>query len=139
MSILAAKIKNMENKQIKNVCESIKKIRNMKGFTQQNMADELGMTQRHYGRIENGEVDITLSQLYKICEVLNVDVSVVLNLREPLIMNNINHQENKKSNLYFSTDIKNIQELYERMLQDKERIIQEKERQITELLRKQEQ
>lgn len=35
--------------------EKLKAARKAKGLTQQQMADELGITNRHYQRIENGE------------------------------------------------------------------------------------
>lgn len=121
--------------EIQKICRNIKNIRMMKGYSQENMAEELEMTQRNYGRIENGNTDLTVFMLYKICDVLGVDVSVIMNLRENLIMNNINHnQHNGHITYYNATEVKHIQELYERLLKEKEALLHEKERHI-ELLK----
>lgn len=123
-------------KEIRRVCENIKKIRTMKGYSQQNMADELNMTQRNYGRIENGETDLTLYMLYKICHVLGVDISVVLNLKENILLHNINQQQEGGSVIFYNaSEINHLQDLYERLLKEKDALIEEKNKNI-EMLRK---
>lgn len=118
-------------KEIRKVCENIKKIRTMKGYSQQNMADELNMTQRNYGRIENGETDLTLYMLYKICHALGVDISVVLNLKENIILHNVNQQNGGGYvTFYNASEINHLQDLYERLLKEKDAVIEEKNKNI---------
>lgn len=54
--------------------ENIRKLRTIKGLSQQNMADELGISQKHFSRIERGEIDMRYSMLCKISGLLDADV-----------------------------------------------------------------
>jgi transcriptional regulator with XRE-family HTH domain len=51
----------------------IRKIRELKDFTQDHMAKALGMSQSYYARIESDQVDIKLSQLEAIANILDVE------------------------------------------------------------------
>jgi transcriptional regulator with XRE-family HTH domain len=57
---------------------NIKRIRELKNFTRDFVADELNMSTSGYGKIERGEVDLTLSKLDKIATVLHVDIHFIL-------------------------------------------------------------
>lgn len=56
------------------VYKIIRLIRELKGITRDHMASELRLTVSGYGKIERGEVDLTLTKLYQIAKILNVDV-----------------------------------------------------------------
>jgi transcriptional regulator with XRE-family HTH domain len=56
---------------------NIKKIRELKNLTREYVADELSMSTSGYGKIERGEVDLTLSKLGKIAKVLEVSVDFI--------------------------------------------------------------
>jgi len=56
------------------VTDKIRKIRREKNISQEHIALELGITQSHYSKIENGKVDIKMSQLLQIAKILDVDV-----------------------------------------------------------------
>jgi len=51
----------------------IKTLRNAKNFTQEQVADRIGVSRQKYARIERGS-DITLDMLAKIAEMLDVTV-----------------------------------------------------------------
>lgn len=59
------------------IYKNIKKIRELKNFTRDFVADELEMSTSGYGKIERGEVDLTISKLVKIAKVLNVDIHFI--------------------------------------------------------------
>ena len=59
------------------VYENIKKIRELKNLTREYMADELKMSTSGYGKIERGEVDLTVSKLKKIAIALGVSVEFI--------------------------------------------------------------
>lgn len=59
------------------VYENIKKIRELKNLTREYVADELNMSTSGYGKIERGEVDLTVSKLVKIAKVLNVTIEFI--------------------------------------------------------------
>lgn len=53
----------------------IRKIRDSKDYSQQNVADELGIGVSSYSKIERGDTDAPTSRLIKIAEILEVDVT----------------------------------------------------------------
>lgn len=59
------------------VYKNIKKIRELKNLTREYVADELKMSTSGYGKIERGEVDITISKLVKIAKVLDVSIEFI--------------------------------------------------------------
>ena len=52
----------------------IKALRSAKNFTQEQMADQIGVSRQKYARIESGANSITLDILSKIAEMLEVTV-----------------------------------------------------------------
>ncbi len=101
--------------------ENIRKIRAVKGLSQQNIADELKISQRHYGRIEKGDVDLTFSVMCKIAEILNVKIQHLIGMEEMLIFNNYNQpQKDGHFTAYNATEIDNISKLYERIITEKD-------------------
>ncbi len=59
------------------VYKNIKKIRELKNLTREYVADELKMSTSGYGKIERGEVDLTISKLVKIAKVLDVSIEFI--------------------------------------------------------------
>lgn len=57
-----------------NVGVKIRKIRELKGYSQEFIASELNITQSHYSRIEKNESDIKISRLAEIADALEVPV-----------------------------------------------------------------
>lgn len=58
--------------------EKIKAIRNLRGFSQQYMADELGIEQNTYSKIETGLTKLTADTLKKIAGILGVSTADIL-------------------------------------------------------------
>lgn len=52
----------------------IRKIRREKDFSQEYIAEQLGISQSHYSKIERGEVEITMIKLLKLAKLFEVDV-----------------------------------------------------------------
>jgi transcriptional regulator with XRE-family HTH domain len=48
------------------VHEKIRAVRRSKNISQENIALELGITQSHYSKIENGKVEIKMSNFCKL-------------------------------------------------------------------------
>ena len=55
----------------------IRKIREERGIKQEFIADEMGITQSSYGRLEKDDNRLTAIKLIKISEILNVSVSTL--------------------------------------------------------------
>ena len=55
----------------------IRKFREEQGIKQEYIADEMGITQSSYGRLEKDDNRLTATKLIKISGILNVSVSVL--------------------------------------------------------------
>lgn len=57
---------------------SIKSIRELKNYTQEYMAEAMGITQAGYSKIEKGKTGLSLTKLEKIAQILNVSIESIL-------------------------------------------------------------
>ena len=69
------------------VYKNIKLIRELKNFTREYVAAELNMSTSGYGKIERGEVDLTLTKLEKIASVLNVSLEFIFKFDVSVLFN----------------------------------------------------
>lgn len=60
---------------MKNLHKRIKRFREDKEICRKEMADLLGMTLNGYGKIERGEVEVSISRLYEIAGILGVRIA----------------------------------------------------------------
>ncbi|NCI45080.1 helix-turn-helix domain-containing protein [Sediminibacterium soli] len=56
----------------------IRKLRESRDFTQENMAAELGITGGAYAKIERGETDPSFTRLHDIADILGVSVASLI-------------------------------------------------------------
>jgi len=61
-----------------NIGDNIKKIRELKNYSQEYVAQELGISQSTYARIESGTIVPKIDRLQRIAEILEIDVSFLL-------------------------------------------------------------
>jgi transcriptional regulator with XRE-family HTH domain len=80
------------------VGNKIKKLRELKNYSQEYMAQELGMTPAGYSKIERDETEITLTRLNEIAKILGVDSQNILNFDEKQIFNFNNSHQNTVGN-----------------------------------------
>ena len=83
------------------ISESLKKIRKSKGYSQEYVADYIGIDTTNYGRIERGQTSITfdrLEQLAKLYGLSIVEFVVTLTNSKP-----INNTENADSAYFINT------------------------------------
>jgi transcriptional regulator with XRE-family HTH domain len=67
--------------------EKIKFIRSLKSWTQEEVANKLGITTHAYAKIERGETDVNFSRLEQIAEIMEIDLLQLLSLDEKNIFN----------------------------------------------------
>ncbi len=58
--------------------DRVKALRNFLGFTQEKMAEQLGMTSSGYSKIERAETDIPASRLEAIAQVANISLEILV-------------------------------------------------------------
>ncbi|MBK9633709.1 MAG: helix-turn-helix transcriptional regulator [Bacteroidetes bacterium] len=68
----------------------IKKIRELKNYTQEYMANELSMSISNYSKIERDEISVTLDRLNEIAIVLKMKFQDILAFDEKNVFNFIN-------------------------------------------------
>ena len=86
------------------VHEKIRLVRQAKGFTQEEVAEKLGMSPNAYGDIERGDSDPKLSKLQKIAETLEMNLSDLLDLTDKTVLNVNFNKQGKHYNVYMSSN-----------------------------------
>ena len=92
-----------------NIGDNIKKFRELKNITRDKIAADLNMSLSNYSKIERGEIDLTISRVQEIANLLEVDVSQILNFDATHIFNTSNNHlvqgvYAKAENMHFHTD-----------------------------------
>lgn len=72
---------------------NIKKFRELKGLTREEMAFNLNLSVSAYGNIERNKTDLTISRIQQIAKILEVEVMQVFDFDASLIFN-VNRNEN---------------------------------------------
>jgi len=104
--------------------ENVRKIRELKGFSQQNLADEIKVDQKTISRIEKGELSPKFETLVAISKALSINISQLLSFNENLIFNNYSqYQQGGQFVAYNNTEIEKVEELYKQLLKEKDEVI----------------
>jgi transcriptional regulator with XRE-family HTH domain len=108
-----------------NIGSKIKKIRELRNFSQEFVADKIGISQSNYARLENNEIAISSERLQKIAEALNTSESVIKGFDENIIFN-ITQGDNSAAgpncavrNYQISPEIKSLYEDKIKLLEEK--------------------
>ncbi|MDP4586651.1 MAG: helix-turn-helix domain-containing protein [Flavobacteriales bacterium] len=89
------------------LAENIYKLRELKGFSREEMSDKLGMSLSGYGKIERGEVDVRVSRIEQIAQTLGVEVAELFQFEAGQVFNIINNKYvqatgGKSQNMHFT-------------------------------------
>lgn len=126
------------SKSKQDVNKKIRAIREFKGYSQEYVADKLGLTQSQYSRREVGSISFTSEEIGRVCEILDVNAGVIFSsdsldemIQKSLIAIHTNHN-NTPSNPEVNTQTDNkylvrLLELMELQLKEKEERIKELE------------
>ena len=109
----------------------IRKVREIKGFSQENIAEDLGMSVNGYGKIERNEVSVNFDKLIRISEILGVEIENIIGFDENVAFNNFNNTVEQQIGRYIMPiEMKKLYEENIKLLKDKieylEKIISEK-------------
>ena len=69
-------------KEVQAVCDNIKFLRQFRKLSQEAMAEKLDLSVNAYANMERGESDITLNRLYKVSQILEINLPQLLGLDE---------------------------------------------------------
>jgi transcriptional regulator with XRE-family HTH domain len=84
----------------------IKKLRELKNFTQEYMAEELNLTQSGYSKLESGKIDVPYQRLEQISKILGLRLEEVVCFNENMVFDLISHQKEKSNNPIFDNEKK---------------------------------
>lgn len=122
----------MENR----IGNKIKKLRELRNYSQSHVAQELGISQKAYSNIEADITSVTYKRLEEIAKVLEVSVEKVLGFDEKNIFNNDNQQGGNSGIINIFHQMENEKQLYEKLLLAKDEIIEAKQKLIDSLSKK---
>lgn len=93
----------------------IKNIRELKNYTQEYMAEKLGVTQAGYSKIEKGKTSLSYEKLVEIGRILDVSVEDIISFDYDRYFNSFNKitGNNNGSILINTENTSTIKELYE--------------------------
>ncbi len=108
-----------------NIGSKIRKIREFKGYSQENMAGELDMSITGYGKIERNEVSLSLDKLQEIAKILDVQMEQILGFDEAIAFNNFNSSINNQiGHSSFPPEMKQLYEDKIKLLEDKVHLLE---------------
>ncbi|MES2484524.1 MAG: helix-turn-helix transcriptional regulator [Bacteroidota bacterium] len=114
-----------------NIEENIRNIRELKNFTQEFMANELGMSQASYSKIEKGSTVLTYTKLVNIAAVLNVKVEDILNFNRVSFFNGFDSSKGSTITTESTEANAIIKKLYEDKISLLERLLLRTEEQLS--------
>jgi transcriptional regulator with XRE-family HTH domain len=114
--------------QLAEVKDRIKKLRELKGFTQTQLAQKLNMTVRNYQNLENGDKDISFSELQIIADALEMSIASLVSFDTKMVFNNCKVDGNSAN--YINSIVNGAEKLYEKLLIEKDNYINDLQKQI---------
>lgn len=114
--------------------EKIKLMREMKNWTQEDVAEKLSMSTTGYAKIERGQTNISVEKLKQIAQIFNVNVAQLLDDNEPFIFCSIGDNHSNYNN-YFGMNEKLVakNEKLVLELQLKDELLKQKDAEIVAL------
>lgn len=65
----------------KQIGERLKESRKTAGYSQQQIAEIMGMTQQQYSRFENGIFELNYAQIIKLCTLYDISADYLFGLK----------------------------------------------------------
>jgi transcriptional regulator with XRE-family HTH domain len=110
----------------------IKSIRELKNYTQEYMADQLGVTQAGYSKIEKGKTILSYVKLVEIARILDVSVEDIISFDSQRYFNNFNNVKgnNNGSILINQDNNETLKTLYEDKIRLLEKLLKKTEEEL---------
>ena len=87
-----------------NVNEKIRMLRELNQWSQEEMAERLGMSHNGYAKIERGETKLYLEKLNQIAQVFNIDLSELVANHDKSVFFFLQGTCNQAANYYSNSD-----------------------------------
>lgn len=111
----------------------IKSIRELKNYTQEYMADQLGVTQAGYSKIEKGNTILSYVKLVEIARILEVSVEDVISFDSQRYFNSFNKvRGNNNGSIQINSDnTATLKVLYEDKIKLLEKLLSKTEEELS--------
>ena len=76
--------------------DKIKSIRELKNYTQEYIADQLGITQAGYSKIEKGKTSLSLDKLEQLALILYLPLENIINFESQKYFNHDSNSEKEQ-------------------------------------------
>lgn len=111
--------------------EKIKSIRELKNYTQGYMAEELGITQAAYSKIESGQTKLTVSKINDIAQIFDMPVEDLVAYDSQRYFNSFNNVKGSNNGSVIGNgDVELITKLYEDKINLLERLLHATENEL---------
>lgn len=122
-----------------NIGDKIRKVRELKGYKQEYVADKVGLSVTAYGNIERNDSSLTFERLEQIADALEVSVQDILNIPEQFNVHSIvNSQQIGFNHFDNYTDNRTASEIeiqgYKQALENAQKEIEYLRQQNTQLM-----
>ena len=116
------------------VHDTIRTIRELNQWTQEDMAEKLDISVNGYSKIERGKSKLTLEKLEQIANIFNINVSDLYSAKEKGFFCLFSENSQNNSNIYANTDAVVFEnEKLSLIIQHKDEIIKRQEDEISTL------
>jgi transcriptional regulator with XRE-family HTH domain len=100
--------------------QKIKKIREIKGYKQEFMAEKLDISQQSYSNIESDKIDVPFSKIENIAEIFQMRVEDIISFDEKFVLNNYGEIKGNQIGLNnFPSELKQLYDDKIKLLEDK--------------------
>lgn len=107
------------------VGQKIKKIRELRNFTQEYLATRLNISQESYSKIEANKTKVSTERLEQIATILEVSIFELMTFDDKYVFNNYNNAVNaiqtstkENSKVIFFNQAESEKQLYERLIEE---------------------
>jgi transcriptional regulator with XRE-family HTH domain len=114
--------------------EQLKTIRKLRNFTQETVAEKLGISTYSYAKIERGETDVKYSRLQQIAKIMGIELEELFSMDDKKVLNLINDNNTACNNVVNLTSIEQVEIKYE---QEKTQLIIEQQQKEIDYLKQQ--
>jgi transcriptional regulator with XRE-family HTH domain len=78
----------------------LRKLRELKGWQQKDMAEKLDIQQNTYSKLETGQVKLSMERFFQICDVYEMSPIDFLKFDESMVFNNHNQTGGNAANVF---------------------------------------
>lgn len=95
------------------IINKIKELRISKGFSHDNMAHELDISQAAYTKLENNETKLSVERLFQIAKILDTPINELLELNSDRVYNQNNYDSATGNHQYIENLYQENKEAYQ--------------------------